>query len=66
MHTTTTDIQNENAPGTITTTLYDLILAMQENANNPVDEALIVPTVTQWLRTGRIIMQSDFSVQPAA
>jgi hypothetical protein len=65
MHTTI-DIQNENAPGIITTTLYDLILAMQENANDPVDEALIVPTVTQWLRSGRITMQSDFSVQPAA
>jgi hypothetical protein len=39
---------------------------MQENANDPVDEALIVPTVTQWLRSGRITMKSDFSVQPAA
>jgi hypothetical protein len=65
MHTTT-HIPNENAHGTITTTLYDLILAMQVNANDPLDEALIVPTVTQWLRSGRITMQSDLSVQPAA
>ena len=58
--------QNENTPGTITTTLYDLIAAMQEHVNDPVDEALIVPTVTQWLRSGRIMMLRDFSVQPAA
>lgn len=65
MHTIS-DIQNENVPRTITTTLYDLMLAMQENANDPVDEALIVPTVARWLRSGRIRLRNDFSVQPAA
>jgi hypothetical protein len=42
------------------------MFAMQENANDPVDEALIVPTVTQWLRSGRIRILDDYSVQPAA
>jgi hypothetical protein len=65
MHTPT-DNHNENAPGTNTTTLYYLIFYLQQNANDSVDEALIVPTVTQWLRSGRITMQNDFSVQPAA
>jgi hypothetical protein len=41
-----------------TTTLYDLIAAMQDAAR-PGEEALIVPTIVQWLRAGRITFRSD-------
>ena len=43
---------------TTTTTLFDLIAAMQDSAQ-PEDEALIAPTVAQWLRSGRITFQRD-------
>ena len=41
-----------------TTTLYDLIAAMQDAAR-PGKEALIVPTIVQWLRAGRITFRGD-------
>ena len=43
---------------TTTTTLFDLIAALQDSAQ-PGDEALIVPTVAQWIRSGRITFQRD-------
>lgn len=47
------------APSTTkTTTLFDLIAAMQDIAQ-PEDEALIAPTVAQWIRSGRITFQRD-------
>jgi hypothetical protein len=44
--------ENE-APATITTTLYDLIAALQEVVH-PGEEALVVATVVSLLRAGRI------------
>jgi hypothetical protein len=41
-----------------TTTLYDLIAAMQDAAR-PGEEALIVPTIIRWLRAGRITFRDD-------
>ena len=43
---------------TKTTTLFDLIAAMQDIAQ-PGDEALIAPTVAHWIRSGRITFQRD-------
>jgi hypothetical protein len=53
--------RNIAAPQHITfgrTTLYDLIAAMQDAAR-PGEEALIVPTIMQWLRAGRITFCGD-------
>jgi hypothetical protein len=41
------------APATITTTLYDLIAALQEVVD-PGEEALVVATVVSMLRAGRL------------
>ena len=57
---------NAVATKTTTTTLFDLIASMQENATGPADEAMIVPTVANWLRAGRITFKGDHSVKPAA
>ena len=47
------------APSTTkTTTLFDLLAALQDSAQ-PEDEALIAPTVAQWIRSGRITFQRD-------
>jgi hypothetical protein len=43
----------QHIPSGRTTTLYDLIAAMQDTTR-PGEEALIVPTIVQWLRAGRI------------
>jgi hypothetical protein len=43
----------DTAPATITTTLYDLIAALQEVAE-PGEEGLVVPIVVSMLRAGRI------------
>ena len=41
-------------PPTITTTLFDLMSAMQQRALTPLHEALIVPTVASWLHSDRL------------
>jgi hypothetical protein len=41
-----------------TTTLFDLIAAMQDSAQ-PGDEALIAPAVAEWIRSGRITFQRN-------
>ena len=43
----------DTAPATITTTLYDLIAALQEVVE-PGEDALVVPIVMSMLRAGRI------------
>jgi hypothetical protein len=53
-------------PQTITTTLFDLIEALQQSATTPQEEALIVPTVAHWLRSGRIRYAADLTQRPAA
>ncbi len=67
MSTVATEQSIENPTSTtITTTLYDLIAAMQDNVSDPIDEALIVPTVANWLRSGKITFPSDHTSQSAA
>ena len=53
-------------PATITTTLFDLINQMQQQAATPLDECLIVPTVVDLLRSGRIQFEPDATRQAAA
>ena len=53
-------------PTKITTTLFDLISEMQQQAATPLDEALIVPTVVDLLRRGRIQFEPDVTRQAAA
>jgi hypothetical protein len=43
----------DTAPATITTTLYDLIAALQE-AVEPGEDGLVVATVVSMMRAGRI------------
>jgi hypothetical protein len=52
---TTTGVRKAQAPSCITTTLYDLIAAMQ-TVVGPRQDDLVVATVVHWLRTGRLIM----------
>jgi hypothetical protein len=54
----TPDTSPQALSSTTTTTLFDLIAAMQDSAQ-PGDEALIVPAVAQWIRSGRITFQRD-------
>ena len=49
-----------------TTTLFDLIASMQDHTANTTDDALIVPTVAEWIRSGRIKFQSNAPIQTAA
>ena len=51
---------------TITTTLFDLINAMQARATTPEQDAQIVPTVAHWIRSGRITFADDLARRPAA
>ena len=46
-------IQEEATPSCLTTTLYDLIAAMQDGLS-PDDDTLVVATVVHLLRSGRI------------
>ena len=54
------------ATHTITTTLFDLMNAMQQHATTPEQDAQIVPTVAHWLRSGRITFADDLTRRPAA
>jgi hypothetical protein len=51
---------------TITTTLFDLMEALQQSAATPQEDALIVPTVAHWLRSGRLRFADDLTHRPAA
>ena len=46
-------MQGEAAPSCLTTTLYDLIAAIQDEVS-PDDNALVVATVVHLLRSGRL------------
>ena len=48
-----TGMQGEATPSCLTTTLYDLIAAMQDGLS-PDDDALVVATVVHLLRSGRL------------
>jgi hypothetical protein len=56
-----TAVTQDNASATITTTLYDLIAAMQAVVSLD-DDALIVATVWHVLCSGRITWRSDVVV----
>ena len=60
--------KNEENPKAriITTTLFDLIACMQDKRTHTADEAFIVPTVAEWIRSGRIRFQRDVPAQTAA
>jgi hypothetical protein len=53
-------------PQTITTTLFDLMDALQQHTTTPQEEALIVPTVVHWLRSGRLRFADGRIHRPAA
>jgi hypothetical protein len=59
-----TEVFDTAASETLTTTLYELIEAVQ-NAVEPGEEALVVPIVAHLLRTGRVTWQapSTFELQ---
>ena len=48
-----TGMQGEATPSCLTTTLYDLIAAIQDGLS-PDDDALVVATVVHLLRSGRL------------
>lgn len=50
----------------VVTTLFDLIAGMQDKAADTNDEALIVPTVAEWVRSGRIKFHREVPAQTAA
>ena len=56
----------EAATHPITTTLFDLISAMQQHATTPEQNAQIVPTVAHWLRSGQITVADNLTRRPAA
>lgn len=51
-------------PEAIQTTLYDLIATIQDDIG-PEDDALIVNTVTDWIRTGHIRFLNEIGEQCA-
>jgi hypothetical protein len=62
----TASLTEHGQPHTITTTLFDLIDAMQQNATTPEEDAMIVPTVVHWLRSGRLTLAGDLTTRSAA
>ena len=49
------------APAAVTTTLYDVMAALQ-TAVGPEDDAVIVAVVTSWLQSGRLRFVQDGTV----
>lgn len=52
------DTSENAASASTTTTLYDLISALQDTVE-PGEETYIVPIITQWLRSGRLRFDRD-------
>jgi hypothetical protein len=52
------DTSENAASASTTTTLYDLIAALQDTVE-PGEETYIVPIITQWLRSGRLRFHRD-------
>ena len=55
--------QREATPSCLTTTLYDLITAIQAVVN-PEDDALVVATVVHLVRSGRLTWRGQASGRP--
>lgn len=51
-------LTRKNRPSTVTTTLYDLIAAVQDSVH-PDEEELVVPTVVHMLLVGRATCSDD-------
>ena len=62
----TTALPEQITTSRTTTTLFDLMRAMQQQATTPLDKALIVPTVVDLLRSGRIRLARESTQQAVA
>lgn len=60
----TTEAMEVGLSSCVTTTLYDLIDALQTTVG-PDDDGQVVETVTYWLRSGRIVPLGASHLQPA-
>ena len=58
-----TRMQGEATPSCLTTTLYDLIAAMQDGLS-PDDDALVVATMVHLLRSGRLTWRGKTRARP--
>jgi hypothetical protein len=51
----------EEAPTRVTTTLYDVLAALQ-TVVEPAEDALVVAIVAEWLRSGRLRVLEDVTI----
>lgn len=56
--------QREATPARLTTTLYDVLAALQ-TVVPPEDDDLVVAIVAQWLRSGRLTRAADVPASAA-
>ena len=54
-------ISTDEAPTRVTTTLYDVIAALQ-SVVEPEEEAVVVAVVAAWLRSGRLRLPEDATI----
>jgi hypothetical protein len=54
-------ISTDEAPTRVTTTLYDVMAALQ-TVVEPEDDALVVAIVTAWCRSGRLRVLEDATI----
>ena len=54
-------ISTDEAPTRVTTTLYDVMAALQ-TVVEPEDDALVVAIVTEWFRSGRLRVLEDATI----
>ena len=54
-------ISTDEAPTRVTTTLYDVMAALQ-TVVEPEDDALVVAIVTEWFRSGRLRLLEDATI----
>jgi hypothetical protein len=54
-------LSTDKAPTRVTTTLYDVLAALQ-TVVEPEDDALVVAIVTAWCRSGRLRVLKDATI----
>ena len=54
-------ISTDEAPIRVTTTLYDVMAALQ-SVVEPEEDAVVVAIVTAWLRSGRLLLPADATI----
>jgi hypothetical protein len=54
-------LSTDEAPTQVTTTLYDVLAALQ-TVVEPEDDALVVAIVTAWCRSGRLRVLKDATI----